>query len=151
MPEKKCRFCAMAIPKEASFCPYCRKQLKTSYGVKLFAGLLLLGFIGAALSPSERSQPTPSQSGSEITLTGKGKKIKNKHPQWDNEICNTVASGKIHPGMTTEQVRASWGKPYKINTTISGSHNSEQWVMGEYGGQYVYFDDGILTSIQQSQ
>ena len=79
MPEKKCRFCAMAIPKEASFCPYCRKQLKTSYGVKLFAGLLLLGFIGAALSPSERSQPTPSQSGSEITLTGKGKKIKNKH------------------------------------------------------------------------
>lgn len=149
MAEKKCRFCAMIVPKEASFCPFCRKQLKTSFGVKLFAGLMLTGFVAAALTPAEKKSVVPKQQ--EINLTEKGKKVKNKHPEWDNDVCNTIAAGKIHPGMTPAHVRASWGKPYKINTTISGNHKSEQWVMSEYGGQYVYFDNGILTSIQQSR
>jgi hypothetical protein len=40
---------------------------------------------------------------------------------------------------------SSWGKPQKINRTTNAYGVSEQWV---YGGGYLYFKDGVLTSIQ---
>ena len=49
-------------------------------------------------------------------------------------------------GMTAERVRLSmWGKPQKINTTTNQYGVREQWV---YDGGYLYFQDGVLTSIQ---
>lgn len=49
-------------------------------------------------------------------------------------------------GMTAERVRlSSWGRPNHINRTIYGSGVREQWV---YNGGYLYFEDGILTAIQ---
>jgi len=81
-------------------------------------------------------------------LTEKGKKIKAKHADWTNEICNTIGDKKIYAGMTAEQVKTAWGKPYKINTTIIGDREHEQWVMHKYGSDYVYFDNGIMTSLQ---
>jgi len=49
-------------------------------------------------------------------------------------------------GMSQKDVIASsWGKPRKINTTTRASGVREQWV---YGGGYLYFQDGVLTSIQ---
>jgi tetratricopeptide (TPR) repeat protein len=51
-------------------------------------------------------------------------------------------------GMTKDEVLMSnWGEPHKVNTTISARGTSEQWVYPNY--QYLYFDDGILTNIQQ--
>lgn len=51
-------------------------------------------------------------------------------------------------GMSPEQVtkETSWGKPNHINrtTTVNGVH--EQWVYG--GGNYLYFENGRLTAIQ---
>jgi hypothetical protein len=50
MAEKKCKYCAMMIPKEASICPHCRKRQGTSAGVKALAVLLILflfAFIGS--------------------------------------------------------------------------------------------------------
>lgn len=50
-------------------------------------------------------------------------------------------------GMTAKEAENStWGRPSKINrtTTVYGVH--EQWVY--YGNKYLYFDDGILTAIQ---
>ncbi len=57
--------------------------------------------------------------------------------------------GGIRTGMTRAQLYAScWGRPGKINTTITGSRRHEQLV---YGGQnYVYLEDGVVTSIQTS-
>ncbi|WP_433947024.1 hypothetical protein [Paenibacillus sp. SN-8-1] len=50
-------------------------------------------------------------------------------------------------GMTQQEVESSkWGKPKKINTTITKYGKSEQWVYDNY--RYVYFDDGIVSSIQ---
>ena len=52
-------------------------------------------------------------------------------------------------GMTQERVLLSnWGKPDHVNKTHRGDGSvHEQWV---YGGRhnYLYFEDGILTSIQ---
>lgn len=52
----------------------------------------------------------------------------------------------VNIGMSQEDVLASsWGKPGKINRTIGAGYTHEQWV---YGGSYLYFRDGILTTIQ---
>jgi hypothetical protein len=49
-------------------------------------------------------------------------------------------------GMTAERVlQSSWGRPNKVNRTITARGTHEQWV---YGGGYLYFEDGVLISIQ---
>ncbi|KRE94913.1 hypothetical protein ASG89_31985 [Paenibacillus sp. Soil766] len=51
-------------------------------------------------------------------------------------------------GMTKEQVEKSeWGKPEKVNKTTTKYGVSEQWVY--YGGKYIYFEDGKVTSIRE--
>lgn len=54
--------------------------------------------------------------------------------------------GGVRIGMTQRQVLASsWGKPDDINRTITAAGTTEQWV---YGGAYLYFENGILATIQ---
>ena len=50
--------------------------------------------------------------------------------------------------MTQDQVinGTNWGKPQKVNRTTTRYGTSEQWVYGD--GNYLYFEDGVLTSIQ---
>lgn len=56
------------------------------------------------------------------------------------------ARGGVTIGMTQAQALASnWGKPRKVNRTVRAGVVHEQWV---YGGGYLYFDNGILTSYQ---
>lgn len=52
----------------------------------------------------------------------------------------------VRLGMSQEDVLASsWGRPRKINRTTNVYGVREQWV---YDGGYLYFQDGVLTSIQ---
>lgn len=52
-------------------------------------------------------------------------------------------------GMSKSQVRnkTNWGEPKYINTTTNKYGTHEQWVYDDY--QYLYFDNGKLTTIQQ--
>jgi hypothetical protein len=59
-----------------------------------------------------------------------------------------IAEKRVLVGMTQEQVRASWGQPEHVNTTTYGAHVDEQWVFSS--SAYVYFEDGVVTSFQQS-
>jgi hypothetical protein len=53
----------------------------------------------------------------------------------------------VRIGMSQQDVLdSSWGKPTKINTTTRASGVREQWVYGS--GNYLYFENGTLTSIQ---
>lgn len=53
----------------------------------------------------------------------------------------------VRIGMTKDEVLASnWGQPKSINKTTSTYGTHEQWVYG--GNNYLYFDNGILTSFQ---
>jgi hypothetical protein len=61
-----------------------------------------------------------------------------------------IKAGNIRTGMTKDEVRLSWGRPYTVNRTVTSSSAHEQWVYGdEYNPKtYLYFDDGILTAWQ---
>jgi hypothetical protein len=52
----------------------------------------------------------------------------------------------VRLGMTQQDVLdSSWGRPERVNRTTNRYGIKEQWV---YPGGYLYFDDGVLTSIQ---
>lgn len=72
-----------------------------------------------------------------------------KRDQEDREWKNTP-SPKI--GMTANQARDSkWGDPDKINKTTTSKGIKEQWVYRRsyQGSKYLYFENGILTAIQE--
>lgn len=53
----------------------------------------------------------------------------------------------VRIGMTQQDVIDSmWGKPERVNRTITARGVHEQWVYGN--GGYLYFEGGLLTSIQ---
>jgi len=54
----------------------------------------------------------------------------------------------VRIGMTADDVvnRTNWGAPQSRNRTITAGGTREQWVYGP--GQYLYFENGRLTAIQ---
>jgi len=68
---------------------------------------------------------------------------------WGQDITNLIKNQKIKIGMSKYQVMVSWGKPDKINKTISKTYKKEQWIYKRfYSNQYLYFEDGLLITIQ---
>ncbi|MBQ6084669.1 MAG: hypothetical protein IJK92_10025 [Bacteroidales bacterium] len=57
-----------------------------------------------------------------------------------------IINGQVVIGMNKEMCRYAWGNPSEINTTTVANHIHEQWVYSLRC--YLYFDDGILTAIQ---
>lgn len=64
----------------------------------------------------------------------------------DESTADLILNHRVRRGMTTEQCRASWGRPEDINRTEGAYGVHEQWVYGL--GNYLYFEDGYLTTIQ---
>lgn len=55
--------------------------------------------------------------------------------------------GGVRLGMSKNRVlSSSWGEPDHVNRTVSHGGTREQWVYGS--DSYLYFDNGILTTIQ---
>lgn len=69
-----------------------------------------------------------------------------EHPNWSNGTWDLIKQRKVEIGMNEEMARMSWGSPESINTTTGSWGTHEQWVYG--GNDYLYFENGILTSIQ---
>ncbi|MDR0658815.1 MAG: hypothetical protein LBG18_07795 [Mediterranea sp.] len=57
-----------------------------------------------------------------------------------------ILEGKVRIGFTAEMCRYSWGEPRGINRTTGSYGVHEQWVYGS--SSYLYFENGILTTIQ---
>lgn len=70
--------------------------------------------------------------------------------QWPPSVTTDVLAGKIRLAMTAEMVREAWGRPTRINRTITAAGVREQWVYERLGGGsgYVYVENGIVTGIQ---
>lgn len=80
-----------------------------------------------------------------ITAANKAKRKASLINKYGSSNANLILEGKVKIGMTAEMCREAWGSPYDINKTIGSWGIHEQWV---YDGSYLYFEDGILTSIQ---
>lgn len=57
-----------------------------------------------------------------------------------------IQNRDVFIGMSKGDAELAWGKPEDINRTINRYSTHEQWCYS--GNRYLYFDDGILTSIQ---
>lgn len=59
MTEKKCKYCAMIIPKEAKICPHCRKRqgwtLPAKFGLAILILIVILVIIPKLFGPSPSS------------------------------------------------------------------------------------------------
>lgn len=99
----------------------------------------------------------------ELKIVAKEKEEKWKKKSEENEIRYEAENKKIeleskinertldpkavYIGMTKEEVLVEgWGKPKDINKTTTAYGIREQWVYYDY--KYLYFEDGILTTIQ---
>jgi len=59
--QKKCKYCAMMIPKEAKICPHCRKKLGWTLPAKIAATIFIFMVIGALMNQGRNSSiPTSS-------------------------------------------------------------------------------------------
>ena len=66
----------------------------------------------------------------------------------NEEMWDLITQGQIKIGMTEAELKLSWGKPKKINSTVVSGRASKQFV---YYTHYVYVDNGIVTSFQSSK
>jgi hypothetical protein len=75
------------------------------------------------------------------------KQVKEAQHQEDAKAATYRRKQGVRIGMSQEEVVASsWGKPQSINRTTNAYGRHEQWVYDN--GNYLYFDNGVLTSIQ---
>lgn len=58
-----------------------------------------------------------------------------------------ICEQKIQIGFTEDELMLSWGAPNNINKTVVSGIKHEQFV---YSSQYVYLENGIVTSFQSS-
>lgn len=71
------------------------------------------------------------------------------NPNLSSTYKNDILTGKIRIGMNDKMVIASWGRPDDINRTTTAYSISEQWIYGSINTRrYLYFDNNILTTIQ---
>ena len=67
-------------------------------------------------------------------------------PKREAERKKIAKTQGVSIGMTQEQVLESkWGRPQSKNRITSAGGTMEQWV---YGGNYLYFENGILRTVQ---
>jgi hypothetical protein len=74
--------------------------------------------------------------------------IRNKQKEQDSFTFDAKKSPAI--GMDSESIKqSSWGKPNKVNSTVTQYGTIEQWVYDNRG--YIYFEDGKVSAIQESK
>lgn len=64
-----------------------------------------------------------------------------------------VAESRVGVGMTADEVIDSWGRPSKVNRTVTQAGATEQWIYRRGGtgrDQYVYLENGVVRTIQSS-
>jgi hypothetical protein len=65
----------------------------------------------------------------------------------EDDLRRKKRSEGVYVGMSKADVlSSSWGNPKHVNTTTTSFGSREQWVYG--GRNYIYFENGYVTSIQ---
>lgn len=83
-------------------------------------------------------------------LPPRARAVCKRHPSFDADACAAIAKREVKIGFSPAEIRAAWGAPDHVNTSFAYGHTTEQWVYGNQG-QYLYLDDGKLTSWQSDE
>lgn len=81
-----------------------------------------------------------------LDIAAKNKRKATLTRKYGASSAKLILQGKIRIGMTKNMCRDSWGEPDDINKSSGSWGVHEQWVYGT--SSYLYFENGILTSIQ---
>lgn len=68
-----------------------------------------------------------------------------QHDSASQRVIDAIVDGEIFLGMERKYLLISWGKPEDINKSVGSWGTHEQFV---YGSQYVYVENGVVTSWQ---
>lgn len=68
---------------------------------------------------------------------------------WPKRFADAAIVREVVIGMTSDMVVAAWGKPRRINTTVTAQGRSEQWVYDL--STFVYFTNGRVSTVQTSR
>jgi hypothetical protein len=60
-----------------------------------------------------------------------------------------VRTGKVWVSAPAAVAEVAWGRPRRVNQTMTAAGTREQWLYGD--GQYVYIENGIITAVQTSR
>jgi hypothetical protein len=113
--------------------------------------------VGSAQAAEATPAETPAARKAKVTIATNGdckgadaraQRIAKSHPDWKPDGVAIVACHEYAVGMTADMLRASLGRPEQVNTTQTAGSTHEQWV---YGSDYIYVDDGIVSSYQTSR
>ena len=104
----------------------------------------------APLTASERAAQVLDAAKSDCAhpSSARLRRLVRQYPDWSDATLADVTCRIVSMRMTAEQLRATWGRPETINRTVTAAGTSEQWV---YGSTYIYLEDGIVTSWQDSR
>lgn len=71
----------------------------------------------------------------------------------EQKVKQAIDQHRILIGMSSEQVIEAWGRPSRINRTVGQKYVSEQWIYEWNNGResYIYLDNGVLRTIQDSR
>ncbi|MGQ9621791.1 MAG: hypothetical protein ACUVTX_12575 [Bacteroidales bacterium] len=61
--------------------------------------------------------------------------------KYGTRLAAQINAGKIWKGMTSQMVLDSWGKPQKINRSITGSYAREEWI---YRNTWLFIENNTL-------
>lgn len=64
---------------------------------------------------------------------------------WDDAMWAQIDAHKLATGMTTDQVRLSWGEPQSREAIADDQYVSSRWT---YAGQVLLFENGVLTATE---
>jgi hypothetical protein len=94
-----------------------------------------------------------SQPGDKVNLSGAGQAQPNSAGARGDRVALAISNREVAVGMTGPEVLRSWGRPTKVNTTVSAAGKREQWVYrhGRGVAQYVYLENGRVSSMQSSE
>jgi hypothetical protein len=74
------------------------------------------------------------------------KRFCKQHPGTSERAKQAIFKRQIFVGMSSDEAEASWGAPERKHRSVGSWGIHEQWV---YGNQYLYFEDGKLSSWQE--
>jgi hypothetical protein len=124
-------------------------SLKTKHGTQAFRvpHWLFSALLSVADEHDFKRKAARAAQAKKVATEGRRKSFLEAHPEASERVKQAIASGTLVFTMSPEEARASWGAPDHVNRTVTMNGTHEQWI---YGNTYVYFDDGVLTSWQDS-